>query len=152
MELCILDSLLGASDADARVSALSSAGNRSSIVGAKTNNGNLLSITDVDTSLANFSNDALVSDALARGVDLREYANQIDVELKQVRRDHVLDYVSKHADLRSLAAQVADCDQMLGNMINLLEGFQVDLNKISVEIRDLQERSNDMNLRLKNRV
>ncbi|KAI9348662.1 Sac2 family-domain-containing protein [Obelidium mucronatum] len=41
---------------------------------------------------------------------------------------------------------------MLGHMVELLEGFHVDLNKISAEIRDLQERSNDMNLRLRNRM
>ncbi|KAJ3130428.1 hypothetical protein HK100_008030, partial [Physocladia obscura] len=110
-----------------------------------------LSITDVDSSIANFSNDALVSDALARGIDLREYADSVAKELVQVQTQHINDYVAKETDLRSLHSQINDCDKMLANMVTLLEGFQVDLNKISGEIRDLQERSNDMNLRLKNR-
>ncbi|KAJ3296154.1 hypothetical protein HDU79_007408 [Rhizoclosmatium sp. JEL0117] len=141
MDLLILESLLGDTSSDA-----------TSTLSKTPSSKQLLSITDVDSSISQFAEDDLVSDALKKGIDLREYAKGVQVELELVQANHIADYVAKQPDFYLLERQVAECDDMLGNMVDLLEGFQVDLNKISAEIRDLQERSNDMNLKLKNRM
>ncbi|KAJ3070045.1 hypothetical protein HDU98_006918 [Podochytrium sp. JEL0797] len=146
MDLCILETLLGddASDPHNRSNLLKSPSTASGITP--------MSIMDVDSSIEQFGEDSLVSDALAKGIDLREYSKRVAGDLASIQTAHILDYVAKQPEFSSLETQISECDNMLGNMVGLLEGFQVDLNKISAEIRDLQERSNDMNLKLKNRI
>ncbi|KAJ3265746.1 hypothetical protein HDU77_004014 [Chytriomyces hyalinus] len=151
MEVCILDTLLGVNEDGTSAHSASTTGG-SQEAGLLHHTGHHLSITDMDTSITLFSEDALVGDALARGVDLREYAATVASDLAKVHSLHVGDYVAKRASLADLEMQVKDCDAMLASMVHLLEGFQLDLDKISAEIRDLQERSNDMSLKLKNRT
>ncbi|KAI8615484.1 Sac2 family-domain-containing protein [Chytriomyces sp. MP71] len=142
MELVILDSLLGDTET---LPPLPTQGSP--------NRGNApLSLVDVDSSIHKFSEDAMVSAALASGIDLREYAENVATDLKKVHASHVSDYVAKSSLLRDLEKQIKDCDFMLASMVSLLEGFQLDLNTISAEIRDLQEKSNIMSLKLKNRT
>lgn len=51
-----------------------------------------------------------------------------------------------HADL-----QIKECDDILGAMEEMLGKFQSDLGNISSEIRTLQEQSQSMSIKLKNR-
>jgi hypothetical protein len=53
--------------------------------------------------------------------------------------------------LADLHAQIESCDIILGNMENLLSGFQADLGNISSEIQVLQEQSISMKVKLENR-
>ncbi|KAJ3025912.1 UNVERIFIED_CONTAM: hypothetical protein HDU68_006497 [Siphonaria sp. JEL0065] len=142
MDLCILETLLGDGPLDPKTPLLKSP-SRSKMT---------ITFVDVDSSISQFAEDDLVSDALKKGIDLREYDKNITKDLKNIQDQHINDYVARLPQFASLELQVKECDAMLGHMVDLLEGFHVDLNKISAEIRDLQDRSNDMNLRLKNRV
>jgi vacuolar protein sorting-associated protein 52 len=67
------------------------------------------------------------------------------------RMNEFLD-VQQTQPLIELNHQIQSCDDILQNMENLLAGFQVDLAKISLEIETLQEQSQTMNIKLKNRM
>lgn len=54
-------------------------------------------------------------------------------------------------DLVLVAVQISDCDNILASMEEMLGKFQSDLGNISTEIRSLQEQSQSMSLKLKNR-
>jgi len=95
--------------------------------------------------------DDVVKEALASGVDLREYSRQVESELATVEAASIGDYIEESGNIASLHNQIATCDNILGRMENLLLSFQSDLGSISSEILSLQQQSVDMNLRLKNR-
>ncbi|KAJ3078102.1 Vacuolar protein sorting-associated protein 52, partial [Quaeritorhiza haematococci] len=113
---------------------------------------NTLSFDEVDGRISEFQEDALVKEAFEQGVDLREYAQQIERDLQHVGQAHVLDYVTHTPTFASLNTQLVSCDHILSNMEDLLTGFQADLGKISEEIEGLQRRGRGMSVRLGNRV
>ncbi|KAJ3216643.1 Vacuolar protein sorting-associated protein 52 [Dinochytrium kinnereticum] len=102
--------------------------------------------------ISEFQEDDLVKEAFSKGVDLRKYAKDVDDELKDLEKSHIQDYVQTRHDLGDLLTQLKSCDSLLGNMESLLEGFQVDLDKISKEIQTLQGQSHSLNIKLKNRL
>ncbi|RHY28847.1 hypothetical protein DYB32_008264, partial [Aphanomyces invadans] len=106
---------------------------------------------DLDDHLEQFQQDDFIKEALAKGVDLRQYAQQIDRELRDVEMESITQYVAKSADIVDLYNQVQSCDDILARMQEMLLGFQADLGGISDEIRNLQNESIDMNIKLKNR-
>ncbi|GLD95224.1 hypothetical protein PINS_up003866 [Pythium insidiosum] len=106
---------------------------------------------ELDDYLELFQQDGVIKEALSQGVDLRQYAAQIDQELRAAEVDSVAQYVMKSADIVELHDQVQECDNVLAKMQEMLLGFQADLGGISDEIRHLQDESIGMNVRLKNR-
>ena len=50
-----------------------------------------------------------------------------------------------------LCLQISSCDHILATMEDMLGKFQADLGNISTEIRALQEQSQSMSVKLKNR-
>jgi hypothetical protein len=63
----------------------------------------------------------------------------------------VRQYVSNSEEVGELHKQMQDCDSVLARMQEMLLGFQVDLGGISEEIKFLQDESQSMSVRLKNR-
>uniref|UniRef100_K3WUL5 Vacuolar protein sorting-associated protein 52 A n=1 Tax=Globisporangium ultimum (strain ATCC 200006 / CBS 805.95 / DAOM BR144) TaxID=431595 RepID=K3WUL5_GLOUD len=106
---------------------------------------------ELDDYLELFQQDGIIKEALSKGVDLRQYANQIDQDLRAAEIDSVSQYVMKSEDIVELHDQVQECDNILAKMQEMLLGFQADLGGISDEIRHLQDESIGMNVRLKNR-
>lgn len=106
---------------------------------------------ELDDYLELFQQDGVIKEALSKGVDLRQYAQQIDAELRGAEAASVAQYVAKSADIVELHDQVQACDNLLAKMQEMLLGFQADLGGISDEIRHLQDESIGMNVRLKNR-
>ncbi len=106
---------------------------------------------ELDDYLELFQQDGVIKEALSKGVDLQQYAAQIDAELRAAEIDSVSQYVMKSEDIVDLHGQVQDCDNILAKMQEMLLGFQADLGGISDEIRHLQDESIGMNVRLKNR-
>ena len=84
-------------------------------------------------------------------MDLREYSEQVEEELKSVENKSIQDYIRESQNIASLHNQIVNCDQILGRMENMLISFQSDLGSISTEILSLQQQSVQMNLKLKNR-
>ncbi|KAI9350471.1 Sac2 family-domain-containing protein, partial [Zopfochytrium polystomum] len=111
-----------------------------------------LSLNEVDDRIMEFQEDELVKGALAKGIDLREYAREIEKELALVEHAHVDDYVAQDSDFSSLKTEIASCDSLLESMESLLAGFKTDLAKISGEIQSLQEQSLTLTIKLKNRT
>ena len=107
--------------------------------------------SDLTSLLDKFSDDPKVKDALEKGVDMREYTRQIEKELMEVEEEAISDYLKESDNFAELYNQIKSCDQILETMENLLSGFQRDLGSISSDINQLQEQSNTMALKLKNR-
>ncbi|KAI9004736.1 Sac2 family-domain-containing protein [Gaertneriomyces semiglobifer] len=99
-----------------------------------------------------FQEDTLVQGAFTKGTDLREYAKFVSQELSEVEQVHILDYVKQSQNLVDLHQQIQSCDDILNKMELLMTGFQADLGNISGEIQTLQEQSQLMNIKLKNRM
>lgn len=106
---------------------------------------------ELDDYLELFQQDGVIKEALSKGVDLRQYAQQIDQELRAAEAASVAQYVAKSEDIVELHDQVQACDNLLARMQEMLLGFQADLGGISDEIRHLQDESIGMNVQLKNR-
>ncbi|KAG0075022.1 Vacuolar protein sorting-associated protein 52 [Podila epicladia] len=102
--------------------------------------------------ISEFQEDEFVKQALAKGMDLREYAHYIESELDIVGQDHEDDYVHQSQAFVDLHGQIKSCDEILETMENLLSIFQTDLGNISAEIQTLQTKSVSMSIQLKNRM
>jgi hypothetical protein len=106
---------------------------------------------EVVKSLDAFQSDDIVKEALAKGMDLRSYSQQIEQDLRGAEADCLGDYISESVELASLHGQIQSCDGILERMQQMLSKFQGDLGTISSEIRHLQDQSMTMNVKLKNR-
>ena len=104
-----------------------------------------------EQDLIHFQNDEILKQALAQGVNLREYARDIDRELHQVESESIAEYVDESDSVVNLYHQIHSCDSILARMQEMLLGFQADLGGISDEIRHLQRESCHMNVQIKNR-
>lgn len=110
-----------------------------------------LVLDGVDVHIQANLEDALVQEALKTGVDLRQYSRQVELELQEVERASIRDYIKESENIASLHTQITACDAILERMEQMLGSFQSALSSISCEIRTLQEHSVAMNLRLRNR-
>ncbi|KAF7727175.1 hypothetical protein EC973_007950 [Apophysomyces ossiformis] len=110
-----------------------------------------ITFDEVDDRISAFQEDEFVSQALENGMDLREYARQIEDEKASMQKQLENDYVQHVQSFVDLHSEIESCDAVLGRMEELLNIFQSDLGNISGEIQNLQERSSHMSVRLKNR-
>ncbi|CAI2179528.1 12012_t:CDS:10 [Funneliformis geosporum] len=111
-----------------------------------------ISFDEVDDHISLFQEDEFVREAFTKGMDLREYARNIENELSGIEREHEVDYISQAKNFVELHNQIQSCDQILATMEDMLSVFQMDLGNISSEIQTLQTKSISMNIRLKNRT
>ncbi|RHZ76011.1 hypothetical protein Glove_208g104 [Diversispora epigaea] len=111
-----------------------------------------ISFDEVDDHISEFQEDEFVREAFDKGMDLREYARNIEKELSIIEKDHEVDYVKQAKEFVELHNQIQTCDQILETMENMLSVFQKDLGNISTEIQTLQDKSFSMNIKLKNRT
>ncbi|CAH0725898.1 unnamed protein product, partial [Brenthis ino] len=95
--------------------------------------------------------DLEIQEVLKNGTDLREYALQIDKNIKEAEKSSVADYLKESENIASLHNQIEDCDSILARMESMLLVFQNDLGSISNEIISLQKRSVNMSVQLSNR-
>ena len=95
--------------------------------------------------------DSEVQEALSKGIDLREYAQEVEGALRQVERESIQDYIKESEGLAGLHTQIRQCDGVLDSMESMLRGFQTDLASISAQIKYLQDESLSMNVKLRNR-
>jgi hypothetical protein len=110
-----------------------------------------LDFAAIDSDMARFEKDELVRDALNRGVDLRVYSKQVDVELRHMETLSIADYIKESDSIAALFEQIQGCENVLNQMQSLLQGFQDNLGGISDEIRSLQEESLALSVKMQNR-
>ncbi|PKC73496.1 Vps52-domain-containing protein [Rhizophagus irregularis] len=111
-----------------------------------------ISFDEVDDHISSFQEDEFVREAFTKGMDLREYARNVEKELNGIEKEHEVDYISQAKNFVELHNQIQSCDQILATMENMLSVFQMDLGNISSEIQTLQDKSFSMNIKLKNRT
>lgn len=95
--------------------------------------------------------DTEIKEILRTGTDLREYAQQIEKEFKEVENKSIDDYIKESENIANLHHQILDCDDILGRMEGMLTEFQNVLSNISTEITTLQKKSVSMSVQLTNR-
>jgi hypothetical protein len=105
----------------------------------------------VDADLLKFQRDDMVQEALAKGVDLREYSQQIEQNLDDAEHRCVQEYLEQAEDLAEVHSQIKLCDTTLEKMEVMLSAFQQDLGVISDEIQFLQDKSMTLSIQLQNR-
>jgi len=94
----------------------------------------------------------MIAEALAsEGANLRQYVKRIEGDLRKVERESIADYVRESENLAQLHMKIRSCDEVLGNMQDLLGTFQGNLGKVSAEIKTLQERAGKLSVKAKNR-
>jgi len=108
-------------------------------------------LLEQDDDPREFEQDATVQEALSKGIDLRQYAHEVETALRAVERDSIEDYIKEADSLGGLHTQIRDCDSVLDSMESMLRGFQGDLASISAQIKFLQDESLAMNVKLRNR-
>lgn len=106
---------------------------------------------EIDEDLALFQEDEMVQQALHRGVDLKKYGRELEKDLKSAEMESVVQYVENSQQVIDLHKQMQHCDAVLARMQDMLLGFQADLGGISDEIKNLQDESLSMSVRLRNR-
>eukprot|EP00762_Andalucia_godoyi_P008635 ANDGO_04562.mRNA.1 Vacuolar protein sorting-associated protein 52 A len=109
------------------------------------------SLSTLETDLASFDQNELVSRALSEGRDLRKYASEIEDEMHELEIASVDDYVAVSDHIDKLHTHISLCDSVLQRMENVLGKFQSDLGSISDEIQVLQDRALMMSIQMKNR-
>ncbi|XP_014118298.1 PREDICTED: vacuolar protein sorting-associated protein 52 homolog, partial [Pseudopodoces humilis] len=108
-------------------------------------------LEEVDVHIQENLEDALVQEALQTGVDLRQYSRQVELELQEVEKASIQDYIRESENIAELHNQISACDAILERMEQMLGSFQSSLSSLSWEIRALQGQAGAMNLRLRNR-
>jgi len=111
----------------------------------------LLDFSAIDGDLERFSQDPVIRDALARGVDLRMYSKQVDSELRSMEALSIADYIRESDSIAGLFGHITSCEEVLTEMQTLLQGFQDNLGGISDEIKSLQDESLALDVKMKNR-
>lgn len=113
--------------------------------------GDEVDLEGLEEELERLKGQQIVGSILGQGIQLREYAIEVEENLRQVELESIQDYMKESDNLVSLHAQIRECDTILTQMESLLGGFQADLGSISSEIKNLQEQSMSMGIKLKNR-
>lgn len=70
------------------------------------------------------ADEELLKEALMNGIDLREYAKNVESELKAVESASIDDYLREDENLKNLHKDIRSCDQILEQMQHMLGGFQ----------------------------
>ncbi|CAN0495554.1 unnamed protein product [Laminaria digitata] len=70
--------------------------------------GEEIDFNGIDEDLEQFQQDDIVRQALLQGVDLRGYARDIDLELREVELDSVQEYVAQSGEVLALHQQVRE--------------------------------------------
>ncbi|XP_023803318.1 vacuolar protein sorting-associated protein 52 homolog [Cyanistes caeruleus] len=96
-------------------------------------------LEEVDVHIQENLEDALVQEALQTGVDLRQYSRQVELELQEVERASIQDYIRESENIAELHNQISACDAILERMEQMLGSFQSSLSSLSWEIRALKK-------------
>ncbi|KOB76559.1 putative Vacuolar protein sorting protein [Operophtera brumata] len=78
---------------------------------------------DLDKNLEDFE----IQEVLRNGTDLREYALQIDKNIKDAEKSSVADYLKESENIGSLHNQIEECDGILEKMERPLSSFIEDM-------------------------
>lgn len=89
----------------------------------------------IEEDLERFQQDPFVREALSKGVDLRQYALEIDSELSSLQVGSIPEFIVQAPKTAELYEEINECDKMLENMERILLGFQSDLGKDTIVSR-----------------
>lgn len=85
------------------------------------------------------------------GTEPRDMVAQFDAKLSAAEVNAIQDYIAESDNLIALHGEIEQCDNVLEAIEGLLGKYASDLATVSNDIRALQEQSQTMNLKLKNR-
>uniref|UniRef100_A0AC35F9Z8 Vacuolar protein sorting-associated protein 52 homolog n=1 Tax=Panagrolaimus sp. PS1159 TaxID=55785 RepID=A0AC35F9Z8_9BILA len=99
--------------------------------------------TDID--------DEFVRASLESGMDLREYSNKLENELRSAHRLAVDDCIEQADHLAELHEKIVECEQTFAGIENIFSTFLAELGTVGHDMRSLQEQSVVINQQLHNR-
>jgi len=85
------------------------------------------------------------------GTEPRDMVAQFDAKLSAAEVNAIQDYIAESDNLIALHGEIEQCDNVLEAIEGLLGKYASDLATISTDIRALQQQSQTMNKKLKNR-
>lgn len=103
---------------------------------------------DLQVFLANPSLRAALADG---SLDLASYSGQVERELQHLEQQCIAVYRHKAADIHTLRRELRECQTVLAALQEMLLGFQADLGGLSGDIRQLQYKSRQLDIQLRNR-
>lgn len=106
----------------------------------------------IDADLARFRKHPFVGEALAKGVDLSSYADDLSRQLREVETASVSDYVRQAPQFAKLFKEVTLSEDALGRLQALLRGFKRNLEGIGAEINKLKQETSSKKHGLANRT
>mmetsp|Transcript_496 Transcript_496/g.926 ORF Transcript_496/g.926 Transcript_496/m.926 type:complete len:786 (+) Transcript_496:65-2422(+) len=106
----------------------------------------------LSADLALFLSNPSLQSALADGsLDLASYSSTINSELATLERECIALHRQAAPDIRILRDEMDVCDSILAGLQEMLLGFQADLSGLSGDIRQLQEQSRSLAIKVDNR-
>ena len=141
----------GGSDAGEGTAAPDMAGLLASFGGSLGGDEDAMNFDSIDEDLQRFQEDEVVRGALEQGVDLRDYSRQVSTDLQALSKESIGDYDAQASKVWELCDKLGQCDSVLVDMQDMLHDFQFHIGKISSEIKQLQDDSMVMSVKLRNR-
>eukprot|EP01133_Synstelium_polycarpum_P011974 gene11974-13966_t len=108
--------------------------------------------SDIDDDSITAEDQQVIKDALRKGIDLKQYAKEVEQELNQIDKLTVADYFKERDDFLQLYTHISAVDGVLGSLETMLNLFYNDLKSIGSEMSSLEERSTSMDFSLTNRT
>ncbi|KAJ1295080.1 hypothetical protein BS78_01G196700 [Paspalum vaginatum] len=110
-----------------------------------------ISLDELEEELEEHKDYDVLITILTNGEKQRGMATLVEGNLGHIEEALIHDYIEDNDSLVLLHDQIHDCDIILSQIKSFLSGFQVHIGSISSEIRNLQEKSLDISVKLKNR-
>lgn len=106
---------------------------------------------EMEQDIQRFASNPSVCAVLEKGVDLQNYGSKTQSNLEEAEIDAINDFLKQTDVVKQLNRELNFCDQELKNMENLLEEFKGSLGQVSVDLNLLQNRSQEITIKLNNR-
>ncbi|KAL4534419.1 hypothetical protein Ndes2437B_g03696 [Nannochloris sp. 'desiccata'] len=110
-----------------------------------------VSLAGLAERLDDLGDGSLLNGVLDGGTEPRDMVAQFDAKLSAAEVNAIQDYIAESDNLIALHGEIEQCDNVLEAIEGLLGKYASDLATVSNDIRALQEQSQTMNLKLKNR-
>lgn len=106
---------------------------------------------EIENDIERFASEPSVRAVLEVGVDLQNYDEDIQKSLAVAEADSIEEYLKQIPRVERLHDEITSCDKVLETMEDLLVEFKKSLGQLSNDICNLQNRSQEITVKLNNR-
>jgi len=109
------------------------------------------SFEGIDDDIKNIQTNPQIVQALNVGANLREYSRKVENDLTDLERGTIADYIKEGESIAGLYRQISICDSVLAKLDEVLTNFQSNIRSVGGEIKQLQDKCLNHQIRLNNR-